>query len=46
VANLIVVEAARRRGVEVGALSYMRVGVPLTGLSVLVGLAILGTLGR
>jgi Na+/H+ antiporter NhaD/arsenite permease-like protein len=46
VANLIVVEAARRRGVEVGAFSYMRVGVPLTVLSVLIGLAILGTLGR
>jgi len=46
IANLIVVEAARRRGVTLGALSHMKVGVPLTVLSIAVGLAILGILGR
>lgn len=46
VVNLIVVEAARRRGVRVGALSHMKVGVPLTVLSIVVGLAVLDILGR
>ncbi len=37
VANLIVVEAARREGVELGLLEYCRVGVPLTLATVAVG---------
>jgi Na+/H+ antiporter NhaD/arsenite permease-like protein len=44
VANLIVVEAARRRGVQVSAGAYLRVGVPLTLLTIAAGMAIL-TLG-
>ena len=39
VANLIVVEAARREGEEVTFLEYARVGVPLTVLTLLVGVA-------
>jgi Na+/H+ antiporter NhaD/arsenite permease-like protein len=46
VVNLIVIEAARRRGVKVDALSHMKVGVPLTVLSIVVGLAILDIFGR
>ena len=41
IANLIVVEAARRGAVEVRAGSYMRVGVPLTLATILLGLALL-----
>ncbi len=37
VANLIVAESARRLGVEVGFFSYLRVGVPVTLLSLLLG---------
>lgn len=37
VANLIVAEEAGRRGVRIGFLEYLRVGVPLTILSVLFG---------
>jgi Na+/H+ antiporter NhaD/arsenite permease-like protein len=39
VANLIVVENARRAGTELGFLEYLKVGVPLTTLTVLVGVA-------
>jgi Na+/H+ antiporter NhaD/arsenite permease-like protein len=39
VANLIVVENARRAGTELSFLEYLRVGVPLTLLTILVGIA-------
>jgi Na+/H+ antiporter NhaD/arsenite permease-like protein len=39
VANLIVVENARRAGTEMGFLEYLKVGVPLTVLTSLVGVA-------
>lgn len=39
VANLIVVENARRAGTELGFVEYLKVGVPLTVMSVLVGVA-------
>jgi Na+/H+ antiporter NhaD/arsenite permease-like protein len=38
VANLIVVEYARRGGTELGFLEYLKVGVPLTVLTTLVGI--------
>jgi Na+/H+ antiporter NhaD/arsenite permease-like protein len=37
VANLIVVEKARRGGTELGFMEYLKVGVPLTILTLLVG---------
>jgi Na+/H+ antiporter NhaD/arsenite permease-like protein len=39
VANLIVVESARRSGTHLGFLEYLKVGVPLTILTTLVGVA-------
>jgi Na+/H+ antiporter NhaD/arsenite permease-like protein len=39
VANLIVVENARRAGAELGFREYLKVGVPLTLLTTLVGVA-------
>lgn len=39
VANLIVVENARRAGIELSFLEYLKVGVPLTMLTTLVGVA-------
>ncbi|HEY2154803.1 MAG TPA: anion transporter [Isosphaeraceae bacterium] len=39
VANLIVVEGARREGTHLGFLEYLKVGVPLTILTTLVGVA-------
>jgi Na+/H+ antiporter NhaD/arsenite permease-like protein len=39
VANLIVVERARARGVEIGFWHYFRVGAPLTSLSIVLGAA-------
>jgi Na+/H+ antiporter NhaD/arsenite permease-like protein len=39
VANLIVVENARRAGTELGFVEYLKVGVPLTIASTLVGVA-------
>jgi Na+/H+ antiporter NhaD/arsenite permease-like protein len=39
VANLIVVESARRSGTELGFFEYLKVGVPLTLLSTAVGVA-------
>jgi Na+/H+ antiporter NhaD/arsenite permease-like protein len=39
VANLIVVENARRGGTELGFFEYLKVGVPLTLLTTLVGVA-------
>jgi Na+/H+ antiporter NhaD/arsenite permease-like protein len=39
VANLIVVENARRAGTELGFLEYLKVGVPLTLLTTVVGVA-------
>jgi Na+/H+ antiporter NhaD/arsenite permease-like protein len=39
VANLIVVESARRAGTHLGFLEYLKVGVPLTILTTLVGVA-------
>ena len=41
VANLIVLEQARRRGVHVSAAEYMRVGIPVTALTLAVDLAAL-----
>jgi Na+/H+ antiporter NhaD/arsenite permease-like protein len=38
VANLIVVENARRAGTELGFLEYLKVGVPLTLLTLCVGI--------
>jgi Na+/H+ antiporter NhaD/arsenite permease-like protein len=37
VANLIVVENARRAGTELGFVEYLKVGVPLTVLTIMVG---------
>jgi Na+/H+ antiporter NhaD/arsenite permease-like protein len=39
VANLIVVESAHRAGTELGFLEYLKVGVPLTVLTTLAGVA-------
>ena len=39
VANLIVVENARRAGTDLGFVEYLKVGVPLTVLTTLVGVA-------
>jgi Na+/H+ antiporter NhaD/arsenite permease-like protein len=39
VANLIVVENARRAGIELSFLEYLKVGVPLTALTTLIGIA-------
>ncbi len=39
VANLIVVESARREGTDLGFVEYLKVGVPLTILTTLVGVA-------
>jgi Na+/H+ antiporter NhaD/arsenite permease-like protein len=39
VANLIVVENARRAGTELGFVEYLKVGVPLTVLTIMVGVA-------
>ena len=39
VANLIVVENARRAGTELSFVEYLRVGVPVTALTTLVGVA-------
>jgi Na+/H+ antiporter NhaD/arsenite permease-like protein len=41
IANLIVVQRARARGVEIGFWTYLKVGAPLTGLTILVALALL-----
>jgi Na+/H+ antiporter NhaD/arsenite permease-like protein len=38
VANLIVVENAKREGVEISFWEYCKVGVPLTGLTLTVGI--------
>ena len=37
VANLIVVQRAKVRGVEIGFWTYLKVGAPLTVLTILVG---------
>ena len=39
VANLIVVEKARREGVMVGFIEYCKVGIPLTILTLMLGIA-------
>jgi Na+/H+ antiporter NhaD/arsenite permease-like protein len=39
VANLIVVENARRAGTELGFVEYLKVGVPVTVLTTLAGIA-------
>lgn len=39
VANLIVVESARRSGAEIGFFEYLKVGIPLTALSTSAGIA-------
>jgi len=38
-ANLIVVENARRAGTELGFFEYLKVGVPLTIITTLAGVA-------
>ena len=38
VANLIVAQRARARGVEIGFWAYFRVGAPLTLTTILIGL--------
>jgi Na+/H+ antiporter NhaD/arsenite permease-like protein len=38
IANLIVIEGARRRGVTVSFTEYARVGVPLTVITILFGM--------
>ena len=38
IANLIVVEGARRRGIHVSFWEYTRVGLPLSGLTIAVGI--------
>jgi Na+/H+ antiporter NhaD/arsenite permease-like protein len=38
IANLIVVESARRLGAEVGFVEYLKVGVPLTVLATAMGI--------
>jgi Na+/H+ antiporter NhaD/arsenite permease-like protein len=45
VANLIVVENARRAGTHLGFLEYLKVGVPLTVLTTIVGVAWLSMAG-
>ena len=39
VANLIVVENARRAGTDLSFVEYLKVGVPLTALTTLIGVA-------
>jgi Na+/H+ antiporter NhaD/arsenite permease-like protein len=39
VANLIVVENARRAGTELSFLEYLKVGIPLTAITTIVGVA-------
>jgi Na+/H+ antiporter NhaD/arsenite permease-like protein len=41
VANLIVAEAAREARVEIGFLAYLRVGAPLTVVTLLIGWLVL-----
>ena len=41
VANLIVAQRAKARGVEIGFWSYFKVGAPLTLITILIGLAFL-----
>ncbi len=43
VANLIVAEIAKRRGVELSFGEYLRAGIPITLLSLILGMAWLGT---
>jgi Na+/H+ antiporter NhaD/arsenite permease-like protein len=38
VANLIVIEKASRRGVTIGGWAHARVGIPLTVLTLLIGI--------
>lgn len=42
VANLIVAESARARGVELGFVEYLKAGVPITVLTLLAGIAWMG----
>ena len=39
VANLIVVENARRAGTDLGFVEYLKVGIPLTAITTAVGVA-------
>ena len=41
VANLIVVERARRQKVEIGFWSYFRIGAPLTLITIVIGVLLL-----
>jgi Na+/H+ antiporter NhaD/arsenite permease-like protein len=41
IANLIVVENARRRGVAIGFGEHLRVGIPITLLTIVVAVALL-----
>jgi Na+/H+ antiporter NhaD/arsenite permease-like protein len=42
VANLIVVERARRHGVTIDFWTYFRVGAPLTFITIIIGVLMLG----
>jgi Na+/H+ antiporter NhaD/arsenite permease-like protein len=42
VANLIVVQRARRHGIELGFWTYFRIGAPLTVMTIAVGVLWLG----
>jgi Na+/H+ antiporter NhaD/arsenite permease-like protein len=45
IANLIVIESARRRGIRISFAEYARVGVPVTIVTILVGVLWLARLG-
>jgi len=42
VANLIVVERARRQNIEISFWSYFRIGAPLTVITIVIGVLMLG----
>ncbi|HYM02839.1 MAG TPA: ArsB/NhaD family transporter, partial [Stellaceae bacterium] len=42
VANLIVVQRARRHGIEIGFWSYFKIGAPLTIITIVIGALMLG----
>jgi Na+/H+ antiporter NhaD/arsenite permease-like protein len=45
VANLIVAESARRRGVDLGFIEYLKSGVPISLLTMLLGVIWLNLVG-
>jgi Na+/H+ antiporter NhaD/arsenite permease-like protein len=42
IANLIVVQRAKRHGIEIGFWTYLRVGAPLTMITIVIGVVMLG----